>query len=82
MAALSSADRREVWAEWMRENNAAVGVTKADLRAAIDALDVWLDANAATINAAIQLPARSALSAAQKARMLTHVIRQRFVKGA
>lgn len=72
MAELTSGQRQELWAELMRElsnDRETVGVTKADLRAAVDALDTWLNSNAATINAAIPQPARSALTAAQKARL-------------
>lgn len=51
---------------------------KSDLRAAIDALDVFLDNNAAAINAAIPPPARTLLTVKQKARLLVYVIRQRY----
>ncbi len=53
------------------------GITKADLRAAVDAVDAWCDANQASFNAAIPLPARTALSAAQKAWLLAYVVRKR-----
>lgn len=82
MAVLSDPDRRDVWAEFMRDNAAPVGVTKADLRAAVNALDAFLETNAAAINTAIPQPARGALSTAQKAMLLTYVIRKRYVKGA
>ena len=84
MAELSSAKRQELWAELMRELSAdgeTVGITKPELRAAVDALDTWLNDNAATINAALPLPARSALSAAQKARMLMFIVRYRYTEG-
>lgn len=70
MAELSTGDRAETWAELMQEwSNAreAVGITKADLRAAVDAIDAWLNANAASANTAIPQPARSALTTTQKA---------------
>lgn len=78
MAVLSDADRRDVWAEWMRVNRENVAVTKQNLRAALDAIDAWVDANAASLNAAIPQPARAGLTAQQKARLLTMVIQRRF----
>ena len=84
MAELSSAKRQELWAELMRELSAdgeTVSVTKPELRAAVDALDTWLNDNAATVNAALPQPARSALSAAQKARMLMFIVRYRYTEG-
>lgn len=82
MAVLSNADRREVWAEFMRSTEAGetFSITKAELRAAVDAIDGWVDDNAASFNAAIPQPARGALTARQKARLLSRVIAQRFVR--
>lgn len=78
MAELTAAQRQEIWAEFMRQNTEPVGITKAQLRAAFDALDAFLDANAAAINAAIPQPARGALSAGQKARILAFVAMKRW----
>lgn len=81
MAVLSDTDRAALWAEFMRtaENIAATGVmTKADLRAAINAVDQWCDDNAAAFNAAIPQPARGLLSARQKAALLIFVTRRRW----
>lgn len=85
MAVLNDTDRAEVNAELMREISAdqqACGITKADLRAAINAADDWANANAAAYNTALPQPARGALTATQKARLLLHVVRKRWVKGA
>ena len=60
MAALSENDRVSVWATVMErasEERASVNLTKEELRAAIDAVDDWIDANAASFNSA--LPCRS-----------------------
>lgn len=80
MAVLPPAQRFAVWAEFMksRESGTVENLLKADIRAAVDALDSFLDTNAATINAAIPLPARSRLSAKQKARLLALVISRRY----
>lgn len=83
MAVLPAQARFEVWAEFMRgrETGTVTNLLKADIRAAVDALDDFMDANAATINAAIPLPARSRLTAKQKARLLTLVIYRRYLEG-
>ena len=84
MAVLSNADRIAVWEQWMRDNKAAItgAMTKAELRAAVDALDNFLDANATIINATIPQPARSVLTTAQKAALLNFVVARRYIAGA
>ena len=78
MALLSEPDRIVVWQRWMRENNESCGISKADLRAAVDALDQFLEDNAGAINTAIPQPARGALTVAQKARLLAYVTIRRW----
>lgn len=85
MAVLSDADRLECAAEYMRETSARrelIAINKADLRAAVNALDQFLHDNAAAINSAIPQPARSQLTQAQKAEMLVFVIRKRYLTGS
>ena len=85
MAELTSEQRRQLWAELMQElsrDGETVSITKAELRAAVDDLDTWLNTNAATINNAIPQPARGALSASQKARLLMFIVRYRYTEGA
>ena len=85
MAVLADGARLEVWAELMRKWSAdgqAVGVTKADLRAAVNAIDDWLNTNAAALNSALPQPARGALTTAQKAILLTYVVQRRYLDGA
>lgn len=82
MAVLSDTDRATVWAKFMREASAsgdALPLLKADLRAAFDAIDTFLDTNAAAINGAIPQPARGALTTKQKALILVDVVLQRYV---
>lgn len=85
MAELSSAKRQELWAELMRAlsvDGETVSITKPELRAAVDALDTWLSNNATAANAILPLPARTSLSAAQKARMLMFIVKYRYTEGA
>jgi predicted metalloprotease len=81
MAVLSDQDRFDVWADFMRsarDNLENIPISKADLRAAVNAADQWADDNATSFNTAIPQPARSALTAKQKARLLVWVVRRRF----
>lgn len=82
MAVLSDNDRIDSWAEFMRLNTEGIGISKADLRAAVNAADDWANSNAASFNSALPQPARGSLSSAQKARLLSLVVRKRYEKGA
>lgn len=87
MANLADGDRLECWAEYMQDISGRRDVmggalTKVELRAAVDAIDSWLNTNAAALNSAIPQPARGVLTQSQKARLLTHVVNKRYVKGA
>lgn len=86
MAVLNNGDRAEVSAEFQREISDAREVfgalTKADIRAAVDALDSFLDTNASAINTAIPQPARAQLTTSQKARLLKFVITKRYIRGS
>lgn len=86
MAEMTSLQRAACNAEFMRELSAirsAIGgaLTKAELRAAVDALDTFLNDNAAAINNAIPQPARGVLTTDQKARLLRAVIGARYLNG-
>ena len=54
-------------------------LVKADFRATINALDDYLNSNAAAINATLPLPARTVMSQDQKARALTIVVAYRYI---
>jgi len=86
MPNLSEDDRVKVWKEFMAQESAIHGaytgpLTKADIRAAVDGIDQWLTDNAAEGNQAIPQPARTGLSAAQKARMQSLIVLQRWGSG-
>lgn len=84
MAVLSASDRIAVWEQWMRENKAAItgALDRNELKAAIDAADTWANDNASSYNTALPLPARTVLTAAQKAAILMFVIARRHATGA
>ena len=81
MAALTTTDRSVVWADAMRQFSTLTlpcGITKPALRAAVDAADDWADTNASSYNLALPQPARSSLTAKQKALILAFVILRRY----
>lgn len=83
MAELSAQERLDGAGQCMREERSPFGtLTKADIRAAFNAIDAFMNANAATLNAAIPQPARAQLTTAQKARLLNEVVRRRYIAGA
>lgn len=45
MAELTDQDRRDIWGEWMRINTDPTPFVKAELRAAVDLTDAWIEAN-------------------------------------
>ena len=81
MAILSDNMRKALWAKFMSDESSARGViatNKSDLRAAVNAIDQWVDDNQASFNTAIPQPARGVLTAAQKAALLMYVVTKRF----
>lgn len=78
MAVLTDQQRAEVWAEFMRRRLCPGSILKADLRAAVNAVDDWVEANAAAFNTALPQPFRGAATAEQKAALLSYVALKRF----
>ena len=85
MAVLPDADRIDIWREMMSDlsnKREETPFLKADFRAAVNAMDDWLNANAASANQALPQPFRGAASTPQKALLLQYVIQKRFLSGA
>ena len=85
MPVLSNDDRDACADEYMHTQKARTGqnagnTTKHDDRALIDALDDWLDANAAAANQAIPAAIRSEYTPQQKALGLMVVITRRYLR--
>lgn len=81
MAVLNETDRADVWRMYMKilsRESQTTNLTKQELRAAVDAIDTWVENNAASFNTAIPQPARGSLTARQKAQLLTYVVMRRF----
>ena len=78
MAALSDTDREYLWGKFMDEAGGEFPFTKPELRAAVNALDDWIDGNAAAINAALPEAFRSTASQGQKATLFAFVALRRY----
>lgn len=85
MAALSENDRQECYVNLMRDVELSAEtygtLTKADVRAAVDAIDQFLEDQKTTINNAIPQPARGAMTTKQKAKMLVWIVTKRYLTG-
>lgn len=80
MAVLSDTDRKRArtWLlRTLQESATDAGFSKAQLDAALDAADAWVDTNAAAYNSALPLPFRTGASAALKALLITAVAARR-----
>lgn len=84
MALLDETNRVRTWAHYLRNLVGPVpGVTKADVRAALDATDVWIDSAAAAtapatgFNSALPQPFRGAASSDQKTVLFCFVAMRR-----
>jgi hypothetical protein len=81
MAVLSAEDREALFGLFCSDvssEHAPLSITKADLRAAVNAIDQWTEDNQASFNLAIPQPARGALTIKQKVRLLYYVLRRRY----
>lgn len=82
MAVLNSTIRQALCDEFAKEVSAIRGslgnLTKAELRAVINACDQWADDNTASFNSSLPQPGRSALTSSQKAQILANVILRRY----
>lgn len=81
MAVLTDTKREAIWDAFMTRESAdrkPMLLSKTALRAAVDAIDTWLDNNNAAFDAAIPAAARAALTARQKACLLFNVAEERF----
>lgn len=69
MAQLPDEDRRRIWRGLMRHWSSfftSMKLTKAEIRAAVDATDTWIDGNQTSYNAALPTAARNELNQVQK----------------
>lgn len=75
--ALDATGRFRVWAHVMRSGIGSVAVSKADLRAAVDATDDWIESNSTSFNQALPLPFRTSANLVQKTLLFCYVAMRR-----
>ena len=81
MAKLIDAERRNIWAKYMSQissDREQIALSKPELLAAVDAIDDWVNDNQTAFNNALPEPAKSDLTATQKAALLMYVVRKRW----
>lgn len=77
MTALPTTDRQRTMYQWMRANLETCAFTKADLQAAVDATDTWIDSNQAAFNTALPVAFRTNASLTQKTLLFCYVAMRR-----
>ena len=80
MALLDQATRTTIWADfmrWLSDQLQSAGFSKADLQAAVDATDSWIDTNAASFNTALPVAFRTAATLTQKTVLFCFVAMKR-----
>jgi hypothetical protein len=83
MAILPEVDRAAVWADFMRRLLSVErdgSMTKADFRAAINAVDQWWSDNAAAVNQVFPTAARTTLTNVEKIGVFAYVALKRYGK--
>lgn len=76
--ALDETGRLRTFAQAMRNwPGTLTGVTKPQLRAAVDSIDDWIDANQTSFNNALPVPFRTSASLPQKTFLFCYVAMRR-----
>lgn len=81
---LTTAQQAEAWHDFVDAafptgpGQAPLPFNATDLVAAVQAVDAWVTANAASYNAALPAPFQGTANAAQKAALLAYVVMRRF----
>jgi hypothetical protein len=80
MAVMDATNRLRTWAPAMRDWPRSIGmpgVTKPELRAALNATDDWIEANQGSFNAALPIPFRTTATVPQKVFLFCYVAMRR-----
>lgn len=78
MAVLPDLDRARTTNQWMRDSTTTLAVcTKADLRAALNATDQWIEDNQTSFNTALPATFRNNATLAQKTLLFCYVALRR-----
>lgn len=85
MAVMTAADREKARRAFIEEicnaREPLTALLKTDIIAAVNATDQWISDNQASFNQALPVASRNNLTAAQKARLFSWVVKQRFLSG-
>ncbi len=77
MAVLPELDRARALIGLMRQEQISGNYSKADLRAALDATDAWIEANQSSFNVALPQPFRNQATLADKTLLFCYVALRR-----
>lgn len=80
--ALTGEKRQEITDELQRVISDArleIGISKAEIRATVNAIDAWVDANATSFNNALPAGPRAVLTAKQKMFVFEYILRERRI---
>lgn len=75
---LSPAERDEVWKAVMSEGFHPDAALKAELRAAVDAVDTWIDDNATSLRASLSARLRALMSAQHLLYLFGYIVKKRL----
>jgi hypothetical protein len=76
---LTTEQRRAIWEKIMRTPDNCGGITKAQLRETVDAIDDWWETTGSvSANTAIPQPQRGILTTKQKARLFMALLEARY----
>ncbi len=78
---MADTERLDVWAKYRRSLSRiaeSLGLSKIELRDAVNATDEWVDANASSYNSALPIEARTNMTVMQKAKLLLFIVDRRF----
>lgn len=77
MAVLSDTDRFRTSAQFIRAALGSTSLLKADILAAVNATDSWIDSNQASYNSALPVPFRTTATLIQKTLLFCYVAMRR-----
>lgn len=81
MALLSDSDRQICARAWIEhlfvQAGATANMSYADIKAAADATDIWVDTNQSAFNLALPLPFQTTATLAQKSALMAYVTLKR-----
>jgi hypothetical protein len=77
VATMTLQDQTRCMNQFMRARNPTGAFVKADLLAAVQATDSWIDTNAAAFNSALPTAVRNGMTSAQKTELFCYVAMRR-----